>query len=188
MPRAPSSVSTCPTTESRLAAPRQFLRNVECWNLWETLLHGCTFPCARGWWSVAFAILAASAVLAGCETMAVSALNGAASEIAGRDCSLERLFTRDPICIERPEPVAVPRTVNASWRDHTAAGHPHAPVSARAILQEPCGVSCFIPSNIRGGRRGCGAGSIARASAVIHGRRWYVVSGWCGRDGGCGPA
>ena len=51
---------------------------------------------------------AALVVLAGCETMAVSALNGAASEIANRDCSLERVFTRDPICLDPPEPTPPP--------------------------------------------------------------------------------
>ena len=56
------------------------------------------------WLTVPAALLA----LAGCETMAVSALNGAASEIADRDCSLERLFTRDPICLDPPEPTPPP--------------------------------------------------------------------------------
>ena len=46
-------------------------------------------------------LVAALVVLAGCETMAVSALNGAASEFADRDCALERLFTREPICMDR---------------------------------------------------------------------------------------
>ena len=56
----------------------------------------------------AVSLAAALVVLAGCETMAVSALNGAASEIANRDCALERLFTQDPICLERTDPTLPP--------------------------------------------------------------------------------
>ncbi len=56
----------------------------------------------------AAALLVAMVVLTGCETMVVSALNGAASEIANRDCSLERLFTREPVCLDPPEPVPLP--------------------------------------------------------------------------------
>lgn len=61
---------------------------------------------ACAWWqrtSRAVPLAAALFVLAGCETVAVSALNGAASQIADRDCALERLFTREPICLDREE-------------------------------------------------------------------------------------
>ncbi len=61
--------------------------------------------------SRAVPLAAALVVLAGCETMAVSALNGAASKIVDRDCALERLFTREPVCLDRPEtspPPAMP--------------------------------------------------------------------------------
>ena len=61
---------------------------------------------ARAWlppYSRKVPLAAALLFLAGCETVAVSALNGAASEITDRDCALERLFTREPICLDRPE-------------------------------------------------------------------------------------
>ena len=66
---------------------------------------------ARSWlppYLRATALAAALAVLTGCETVAVSALNGAASEIADRDCALERLFSREPVCLDPPEPTPPP--------------------------------------------------------------------------------
>lgn len=66
---------------------------------------------ARAWWqrtSRAIPLAAALVVLAGCETVAVSALNSAASEIVNRDCSLERLFSRESICLDRVDTTTPP--------------------------------------------------------------------------------
>lgn len=62
-------------------------------------------PCSR---KVPLAV--ALLFLVGCETVAVSALNGMASEIADRDCALERLFSREPICLDRLESSPPPVT------------------------------------------------------------------------------
>ena len=58
-------------------------------------------------------LAAALVVLADCKTMAGSAFNGAASEIVNLNCSIERLFTREPICsdLQDQDPPPVVPTV-----------------------------------------------------------------------------